>query len=88
MTSALTDTNREDLGHHWQRIRRRSARSLSRTPRAMSNFQNLETNFSVTSPRKALEVIYLDGFSLDSQHRLLLGHGRIGGVLQLVIKNL
>ena len=44
--------------------------------------------FSVTSPRKVLEVIYLDGFTLDSQHRLLLRQGRIGGVLQLIIKDL
>jgi len=80
--------NREDLGHHWQGIRRWSARSLSHTPGTTSNFQNLETTFSATSPRKVLEVIYLDGFTLDSQHRLLLRQGRIGGILQLVIKDL
>jgi len=77
-----------DLGHHWQGIRRRSARSLSHTPGTTGNLQNLEMTFSVTSPRKVLEVIYLDGFTLDSQHRLLLRQGRIGGVLQLVIKDL
>jgi len=87
-TRTLNDTNRANLGHHQQGIRRQSARSLSRTPGTTSNIQNLEDNFQCHFKRKALEIIYLDDSTLDSQHGLLLRHGRIGGVLQLVIKNL
>jgi len=42
MTSTLTDMNRTNLGHHWQRIRRRSTGSLPCTPRTTGNVQNLE----------------------------------------------
>jgi len=43
---------------------------------------------SATTPRIDPNDIYLDVSLLGTQHGLFLGHGRIGGVLQFIIKDL